>query len=135
MESSFLLASGCWYSHFLGLRICYGSVFLDHVGHGATVNPIRGTFPLSVCLVRVMASYMYFRDTFTSGTIKVSMSSGTTKGLSKTGPTPGFISTFIPKAWGVTRTSENMMAASKENLWMAWVAMSFYKPALASGRQ
>ena len=51
--------------------------------------------PQNLCLVSVMASYTCFiRATFTSSTTNVSTSSGSTKGLSKTEPTPGFTSNF-----------------------------------------
>lgn len=79
--------------------------------HGAPQNPISGTSPFSSFLVIVIASNTYPSSSPTS-TFSWSflMSSGVSRGLGKYGP--GVMRTSIPIACGMTRISQNMIAAS-----------------------
>ena len=51
-------------------------------------------------------------------------SSGVFKGSMKLGPSPVFISTFIPIASGTLRISWNIMAASKSNRQIGYIEIS-----------
>uniref|UniRef100_A0A2M3ZRL6 Putative secreted peptide n=1 Tax=Anopheles braziliensis TaxID=58242 RepID=A0A2M3ZRL6_9DIPT len=118
MSSSFWLASGCSVSQAFALDMVLlppPSIMYPISVHGAPVKPNRGTFPSSIRRIIVIASPTYFSRSIDPVWFNRSRSAGPTSGSGNTGPTPGFISTTIPSACGMTRMSEKMIEASRSN--------------------
>lgn len=75
------------------------------------MKPINGTFPSNLWRIIEMASPTYFSRPIAPSTVSLFRSSGVTSGSGKNGP--GFISTTMPSACGITRISEKIIEASR----------------------